>query len=53
VVVHVGDSYPEDIEGAQAAGIQAVLIDRKSAGRVPYAPTIQSLAELPAVLAAL
>jgi putative hydrolase of the HAD superfamily len=52
-VVHVGDSYPEDIEGAQAAGIRAVLIDRKGAARVPYSPTIQSLAELPAVLAAL
>ncbi len=51
--VHVGDSYPEDIEGARAVGIQGVLIDRGAKGRVPYWPTIQSLAELPPLLASL
>ncbi len=45
--VHVGDSYPEDVEGARAAGIQAVLVDRDAKGRVPYWPTVHSLAELP------
>jgi REG-2-like HAD superfamily hydrolase len=48
--VHVGDSYPEDVEGAQAVGIQAILVDRPGHRRVPYRPIIQSLAELPAVL---
>ncbi|MBX5492514.1 MAG: HAD-IA family hydrolase [Chloroflexi bacterium] len=50
--IHVGDSYAEDIEGARAVGIAGVLIDRKRHGRVPYRPTIHSLAELPALLAA-
>jgi HAD superfamily hydrolase (TIGR01509 family) len=49
-VVHVGDSYPEDVEGARAVGIEAILIDRQNRGRVPYSPTITSLAELPALL---
>jgi REG-2-like HAD superfamily hydrolase len=48
--VHVGDSYPEDVEGARGLGIQAVLVDRGAKGRVPYWPTIQSLAELPPLL---
>ncbi len=51
--VHVGDSYPEDVEGARGAGIQAVLVDRGAKGRVPYWPTIQSLAELPPLLSQL
>jgi HAD superfamily hydrolase (TIGR01549 family) len=49
--LHVGDNYVEDIAGARAVGIPAVLIDRKGHGRVPYAPTIQTLAELPGLLA--
>ena len=48
--IHVGDSYPEDVEGARGLGIQAVLVDRGAKGRVPYWPTIQSLAELPPLL---
>lgn len=48
--VHVGDSYPEDVEGARGVGIQAVLVDRGEKGRVPYWPTIQSLAQLPPLL---
>jgi putative hydrolase of the HAD superfamily len=51
--IHVGDSYPEDVEGARGLGIQAVLIDRGAKGRVPYWPTIQSLAELPPLLGGL
>jgi putative hydrolase of the HAD superfamily len=49
-VVHVGDSYAEDIEGALAVGIKGVLVDRRNSGRVPFSPTITSLAELPALL---
>ena len=52
-VVHVGDSYPEDVEGARGVGIQAVLVDRQGHGRVPYWPTIRSLGELPPLLAEL
>jgi putative hydrolase of the HAD superfamily len=51
--VHVGDSYPEDVEGARGVGIQAVLVDRGAKGRIPYWPTIRSLAELPSLLARL
>ena len=47
--VMVGDSVEDDVEGARAAGMRAVLVDR--AGRHPDAPErIESLSELPAVL---
>lgn len=47
--VMVGDSPEDDIEGAEACGIDAVLIDR--IGRYPdYPRRIESLAELPALL---
>lgn len=50
--VMVGDSIEDDVEGAQACGIRAVLLDR--AGRFPErVDRIESLRELPAVLAAL
>jgi putative hydrolase of the HAD superfamily len=42
--LHVGDSSDEDIAGASAAGIRALLIDRSGGG------DISSLAELPAAL---
>jgi putative hydrolase of the HAD superfamily len=41
----VGDSVDDDIEGARAAGMQAVLIDRLGL-RPEFAPRIDSLAEL-------
>lgn len=47
--VHVGDSLAEDIHGARAAGIHAVLLRREEAehGELPSnVPTIASLAEL-------
>ena len=48
--VMVGDSVEDDIEGAEAAGMTAVLLDR--AGRFPErANRIESLRELPAALA--
>jgi len=43
--LHVGDSLEDDIAGAQAAGIKALLLDRR--GKHPkHAPRIRSLAEL-------
>jgi putative hydrolase of the HAD superfamily len=48
--VMVGDTIEDDIEGAQAIGMRAILLDR--AGRHPaVAGRIESLRELPAVLA--
>ena len=45
----VGDSPEDDIVGARAVGMRAVLLDR--AGRFPAAPDrIESLTELPAAL---
>jgi putative hydrolase of the HAD superfamily len=48
-VVHVGDSLDLDVEGARAAGIRAVLVER--GGRPPPGvEAIGSLAELPSLL---
>jgi putative hydrolase of the HAD superfamily len=47
--VMVGDSYEEDVRGALAAGLAAILLDRQ--GRSPHdCPTIASLLELPAAI---
>ncbi len=47
--VKVGDSLEDDIEGARACGLRAILLDR--AGRYPqHAERIESLSELPAAL---
>jgi putative hydrolase of the HAD superfamily len=47
--VMVGDSPEDDVEGARAAGLRAILLDR--AGRFPeHAERIESLRELPARL---
>ncbi len=53
--VHVGDSRRDDVEGARRAGLQAVLIERESqlSSSASNIPTIQSLEQLPALLAAL
>jgi HAD superfamily hydrolase (TIGR01549 family) len=54
--VMVGDSYRDDVEGALAAGLSAVLLDRDGgraaalSGARLEAPVIASLAELPALL---
>lgn len=49
--IHVGDSIDNDLAGATAAGIAALLLVRT--GRPPPGqPAIRSLAELPAVLGA-
>src|SRR5262249_3711164 len=43
--VHVGDSQENDVEGAHAAGIRALLLDRSGS-----AGDLDSLARLPALL---
>lgn len=52
--LHVGDSLREDVEGALAAGWQAVWLDREGAGERTVLPVgavrIASLAELPGLL---
>ena len=49
--IHVGDSLDNDIGGATAAGIAALLLVR-SGEAPPGVPVIRSLVELPAVLGA-
>jgi putative hydrolase of the HAD superfamily len=60
--VHVGDTFRDDVQGAQAAGIRAVLLQRSGSigmasryllvGRPsPDCTTVASLTELPALLA--
>ena len=44
--LHVGDSLEEDITGARAAGIAAILIRRGGAPVPEGVPTIETLAEL-------
>ena len=34
-VLHVGDSYVSDVEGARAAGIDAILVDREGTAQCP------------------
>ena len=48
--VMVGDSYANDVEGARAAGLRAVWLDRHGDG-VGEGPRIGTLAQLPAALA--
>jgi putative hydrolase of the HAD superfamily len=52
-VLHVGDKLREDVEGAAAVGIRAILIDRNGAALGEYEPRISSLGELPGLLATL
>ena len=47
--VHVGDSRRDDVEGARAAGIEAVLLNRGSSGSSDVLE-IRSLSELPALV---
>lgn len=48
-VLHVGDSPEEDVGGARAAGLRAVLLDRTGARLDPHA-AISSLQALPEIL---
>jgi putative hydrolase of the HAD superfamily len=47
--VHVGDSVENDVAGARAAGIRAILV-RRDGGVAAGVETVRSLAELPALL---
>jgi putative hydrolase of the HAD superfamily len=52
LAMHVGDSVEDDVAGARAAGIEAVLLRRDGAGPSPPprgVRTIRSLRELPAL----
>ena len=50
-VVHVGDTYQADIVGAQNVGIRPILLDRDNTQAGRWKETIQSLSELPKLLA--
>ncbi len=50
-VVHVGDTYAADIVGAQGVGIRPILLDRDGTQTGRWEETIQSLSELPELLA--
>jgi putative hydrolase of the HAD superfamily len=50
--IHVGDSFDEDVAGARAAGIEAVLIRRDGGEPAPGVRTISSLSELVDLVAA-
>jgi FMN phosphatase YigB (HAD superfamily) len=48
--LHAGDSPREDVEGALAAGLRAVLVARDGAASPPPGvPAITSLVELPSL----
>jgi putative hydrolase of the HAD superfamily len=50
--VHVGDSPRDDVQGARAAGIRPILIDRRDRHSALEVERITSLAELPELLGA-
>ena len=47
--LHAGDSLLEDVEGALAAGLRAVLVARGAPPDTSRVPVIRSLAELPSL----
>lgn len=48
--VYVGDNFVHDIEGAEAAGLRAVFLDRLDGGPRDYRPRISTLTSLMEVL---
>lgn len=48
--IMVGDSYRADVEGARAAGMDAVLLDREGEAGPADVPVIRTLIELPAIV---
>ena len=48
--LHVGDSLDNDIEGARAAGIRAVLVDRSGGPRPAGVETVRSLEEVASLI---
>lgn len=49
--VHIGDTYASDIVGADRVGIRPILLDRDNTQAGTWDETIQSLSELPELLA--
>jgi putative hydrolase of the HAD superfamily len=49
-IVHVGDSFTDDYDGARAAGFQAILLDRNGSATGAATRVIRSLREVPALL---
>ena len=45
----VGDTIADDIEGAQALGMRAILVDRGNV-QLEFEPRIETLNELPQLL---
>ena len=50
--VHVGDSYHDDVEGALAVGLEAILLGRDGRRFYDHSPAIRSLDELLPLLGA-
>ena len=48
--VHVGDSPAHDVAGAQAAGVPAILLDRRGDAAAADVPVVRRLDELPSLL---
>lgn len=45
-VIHIGDSYESDVQGARAAGIHPVLIDRKGSQKYEDVTVVRNLSEV-------
>jgi putative hydrolase of the HAD superfamily len=50
--IHVGDHAVKDLDGAAAAGIRGILIDRTGASERAGVESIRSLREIPSLLGA-
>jgi putative hydrolase of the HAD superfamily len=48
--VHVGDSPSQDVAGARAAGVSAILLDRQGDAVAADVPVVRRLDELPSLL---
>jgi putative hydrolase of the HAD superfamily len=48
--IHVGDSVDNDIAGARAAGIRALLVDRSGASAPDGVETVRSLGEVASLI---
>ena len=49
-ILHVGDTYEDDFEGATAAGCRAVLLCREPVDHPPNVPTVTTLEAVPGML---
>ncbi len=52
-LMHVGDIYEKDVEGARAAGMTPVLLDRDGRFRNSHVVRIEGLAEIVSMVTAL